>query len=46
MGYSKERREAVLKKMFPPHNRSLKELAAEEGISEGTPYNWRKAARG
>ena len=45
MGYPKERREAVLKKMLPPHNRSLKELAAEEGISEGTLYNWRKGAR-
>ena len=45
MGYPKERREAVLKKMLPPHNRSLKELAAEEGISAATLYNWRKGAR-
>ena len=45
MGYPKERREAVLKKMLPPTNRSIKELAQEEGISEGTLYNWRKAAR-
>jgi transposase-like protein len=45
MRYPKERKEAVLKKMLPPHNRSLKELAEEEGISEGTLYNWRKAAR-
>ncbi len=45
MGYSPERKEAVLKKMLPPHNRSLKVLAQEEGISEGTLYNWRKEAR-
>ena len=31
--------------MLPPHNRSIKELAEEEGISEATLYNWRKAAR-
>lgn len=46
MGYPRERKEAVLKKMLAPHNRSIKELAEEEGISEGTLYNWRKAARG
>ncbi len=45
MGYSAERREAVLKKMLPPNNRSIREIAEEEGISEATLYNWRKAAR-
>lgn len=45
MRYSAERKEAVLKKMLPPHNRSLKELAADEGISEATLHLWRKAAR-
>ena len=45
MHYPKERKEAVLKKMLPPNNRSIKALAAEEGISEATLYNWRKAAR-
>ena len=43
--YSEERKEAVLRKMLPPHNRPLAELAAEEGISEGTLYNWRREAR-
>jgi transposase-like protein len=43
--YSEERKEAVLRKMLPPHNRSLKALAAEEGISEATLYNWRRQAR-
>ena len=45
MRYSPERKEAVLKKMMPPHNRTIKELAAEEGISEASLYNWRQEAR-
>lgn len=45
MGYPAERKEAILKKMLPPNNRSIKEIAQEEGISEATLYNWRKAAR-
>ena len=31
--------------MLPPHNRPIPALSAEEGISEGTLYNWRKQAR-
>ena len=45
MRYSPERKESVLRKMMPPHNRSIKQLAREEGISEATLYNWRKHAR-
>jgi transposase-like protein len=45
MKYSPERKEAVLKKMMPPHNRSISQLANEEGISEATLYNWRNEAR-
>ena len=45
MRYSPERKEAVLRKMMPPHNRTIKELAKEERISEATLYNWRKQAR-
>lgn len=45
MKYPKERREAVLRKMQPPENRSMAEIAEEEGISLGTLYNWRKEAR-
>jgi len=45
MRYSAERKEAVLKKMVPPNNRSIRETAEEEGISEATLYNWRKADR-
>jgi len=45
MGYPKERKEAILKKMLPPNNKTIKALAQEEGICEATLYNWRKAAR-
>ena len=45
MRYSLERKEAVLKKMLPPENKTIQELAKEEGISEATLYNWRKQAR-
>ncbi len=45
MRYSPERKEAVLKKMLPPANKTIKEIAREEGISEATLYNWRKGAR-
>lgn len=45
MRYSPERKEAVLKKMMPPHNRTIKQLALEESISEATLYNWRQEAR-
>jgi transposase-like protein len=46
MRYSPERKESVLRKMMAPHNRTIKELAREEGISEATMYNWRQEARG
>jgi transposase-like protein len=46
MGYSPERKEAVLKKMLPPNNLAITELAKLEGIAEATLYNWRQQARG
>lgn len=45
MKYSQERKEAVLRKMMPPHNRSIGQPAKEEGISESTLYNWHNEAR-
>lgn len=45
MKYSAERKEAILKKMLPPHHKTIPEIAGEEGISEATLYNWRKQAR-
>jgi transposase-like protein len=38
-------KEAVLRKMMPPHNRPISILAQEEGISEATLFNWRREAR-
>jgi transposase-like protein len=43
--YSEERKTAVLKKMLPPHNRSVAEVAKDEGMSEATLYNWRHQAK-
>ena len=40
MKYSPERKEAVLRKLLPPGNRAIADVAREEGISEGTLYNW------
>ena len=45
MGYSLERKEAVLKKMLPPNRQSIAALAKAEGISDATLYNWRQQAR-
>ena len=45
MRYTPERKKAVLRKMRPPYNRTIRELAREEWISEATLYNWRKQAR-
>ena len=38
--YSVERKNAVLKKLLPPENQSIPAVAASEGISEATLYNW------
>ena len=43
--YSPERKEAVLKKLAPPNNLSVPELAQQEVIAVGTLYNWRSQAR-
>jgi transposase-like protein len=43
--YSEERKSAVMRKLLPPENRTVREVAEEEGISEVTLYNWRKKAR-
>lgn len=43
--YSQERKAAILQKMAPPQSLTVAEVARQEGISSGTLYNWRKAAR-
>ena len=45
MRYSQERKQAVLAKLAPPHQRTVKDVAAEEGISLATLYHWRQQAR-
>jgi transposase-like protein len=46
LGYSPERKTAVLKRMLAPTNMALRRLSQEEGISEATLHNWRSEARG
>jgi len=41
MAYPQERKEAILKKLLPPINKSVTEVAKEEGIPATTIYNWR-----
>ena len=43
--YSEERKTSVLKKLLPPHNYSVTEVAETEGISAATLYNWRLSAK-
>jgi transposase-like protein len=43
--YSKEQKEAIVKRMMPPNNESVANISKEEGITEVTLYKWRKEAR-
>jgi len=45
MAYPLERKEAILKKLLPPVNQSVAEVAREEGISIQTIYSWQIKAR-
>ena len=45
MGYSPERKSAVLKRMLPPKNLAIRQLSQDEGISEATLHKWRAEAR-
>jgi len=44
MKYSKRIKSSVMKKILPPENRSVPEVAKEMGISEQTIYNWKRMA--
>ena len=46
MGYSLERKVAVLKRMPPPNNMAIRQLSQEEWISAATLHKWRAEARG
>jgi transposase-like protein len=39
--YSPERKAALIKKLLPPQNLSVAELARQEGIAPATLYTWR-----
>lgn len=43
--YPEERKQAILKKLAPPYNMTVADVAAQEGISSATLYNWRSNAR-
>ena len=43
--YSQERRASVLRKLLPPNNRAVTQVATEEGICDATLYNWLKSAK-
>lgn len=45
MAHSPERKAAVLTKLLPPHNISLRQLSQEVGISRATLSKWRAEAR-
>ncbi len=43
--YSNERKESILKKLLPPLNMTVAEVARQEGVSAQTLYNWRYEAK-
>ncbi|WP_019415572.1 transposase [Paenisporosarcina sp. TG20] len=43
--YTKDLKDAVLKRMMPPLNESIKSISKELGISEQSLYKWRNNAR-
>ena len=43
--YSSERKEAILKKLLPPINMTVAEVARQEGMAPQTLYNWRDQAK-
>jgi len=46
VGYSPERKTAVLRRLLPPNTMAIRRLSQEEGISEATLHKWRAEARG
>ena len=44
MKYTRRIKESVLRKILPPENQSVTEVAREMGISDQTIYNWKKQA--
>ena len=44
MKYSRRIKESALRKILPPENRSISDVAREMGISDQTIYNWKRKA--
>jgi len=44
MKYSRRMKESALRKVLPPENRSVSEVALEMGVSDQTIYNWKRQA--
>jgi transposase-like protein len=44
--YPAERKEALQRRMMPPENKKVSELARETGITEQTLYTWRRQLNG
>jgi len=44
MKYSRRLKESALRKILPPENRSVADVAREMGISDQTIYNWKRQA--
>jgi transposase-like protein len=45
MGYSKELKDAMLRRLLPPNNESIAKVAREEGISPHTLSRWKNEAK-
>lgn len=43
--YMQELKDAVLARMMPPNNESIKSISDELGISEQSLYKWKQKAR-
>ena len=43
--YTQELKDAVLVRMMPPNNESVKSISKDTGVSEQSLYKWRKKAR-
>jgi transposase len=43
--YSEEFKYSIIKRMMPPLNESVKLIAKETGLSEGTLHSWKRQAR-
>jgi transposase len=43
--YTKEFKEAIIKRMMPPNNEPVKAISEETGVTEVTLYKWRRESR-